>query len=47
MKHSKLGGVTALLVYVDDIIVIRNDVEGMQSLEKCLEKEFEIKEVRS
>lgn len=25
IKHSPFGGVTALLVYVDDIIVTRND----------------------
>ena len=25
IKYSDLGGVTTLLVYVDDIIMIRND----------------------
>lgn len=45
MKHSKSGAVTALLVYVDYIIVTGNYVEGMQSLKQCLEKEFDIKEL--
>ena len=45
VKHSKSGAVTALLVYVDDIIVTCNDVEGMQSLKYCLVKQFDIKEL--
>ena len=32
INHSKLGGVTTLLVYVDDIIVIRNDLEEREAL---------------
>ena len=45
VKHSASGGVTALLVYVDDIIVTGDDVEGMERLKKCLVEEFEIKEL--
>ncbi|KAL5823155.1 hypothetical protein ACOSQ4_021055 [Xanthoceras sorbifolium] len=46
VRHSPLGGVTALLVYVDDIIVTGDDMEGIDRLKKCLVKEFEIKELR-
>jgi len=34
-----------LLVYVDDIIITRDDLEGMESLKQCLIKEFQIKEL--
>ncbi|KAK5846671.1 hypothetical protein PVK06_002968 [Gossypium arboreum] len=46
VKNSSSGGVTALLVYVDDIIVTGDDLEGMESLKKSLVKEFEVKELR-
>lgn len=36
---------TALLVYVYDIIVKGNDLNGMESLKNRLMKEFEIKEL--
>ncbi|RVW66512.1 Retrovirus-related Pol polyprotein from transposon RE1 [Vitis vinifera] len=42
IKHSSSGKLTALLVYVDDIIVTGND-EERQVLNQCLAKEFEIK----
>ena len=45
IKHSDLGGVTTLLVYVDDIIMMRNDELKKQTLRQCLTKEFEIKEL--
>ena len=43
IKHSSLGGLTTLLVYVDDIIVTGNDDKERQVLNQCLAKEFEIK----
>ena len=45
IHHSTIGGVTVLLVYVDDIVVSGNDEEGMTKLKECLIKEFEIKEL--
>lgn len=45
INHSKLGGVTTLLVYVDDIIVIRNDLEEREALRCQLANEFEIKDL--
>ena len=47
IKYSKTKGVTALLVYVDDIIVTGNDEKEKQSLKQCLIKEFEIKKKKS
>ena len=44
IKHSATG-VTALLVYVDDIIVTGNDERGRHELRQRLVKEFEIKEL--
>jgi len=38
-------GVTTLLVYVDAIILIGDDLEGMENFKKCLVKEFEVKEL--
>jgi hypothetical protein len=46
IKHSPSRGVTALLVYVDDIIVTGDDDKEQQILSKCLAKEFEIKMLR-
>ncbi|RVW38185.1 Retrovirus-related Pol polyprotein from transposon RE1 [Vitis vinifera] len=43
IKHSSLGGLTALLVYVDDIIVTGNYDKERWVLNQCLAKEFEIK----
>ena len=45
IKQSTTGGVTALLVYVNDIIVMGNDEKEKQDLKQCLIKEFEIKEL--
>ena len=39
--------IIALIVYVDDIIVIRDDIEVMQNLKGKLEKEFKIKDLRN
>nr|CAN83771.1 hypothetical protein VITISV_008471 [Vitis vinifera] len=43
IKHSDSSGVTTLLVYVDDIIIMRND-ENERDLKEMLEI-FEIKEL--
>lgn len=43
IRHSEIGGVTMLLVYLDDIIVTCKDEEGQQLLDIHLAKEFEIK----
>ena len=45
IKHSAIGGVTALLVYVDDIIVTRNDEREKHELKQRLTTEFEMKEL--
>ena len=45
IKHSTAGGVTTLLVYVDDIIVIGNDEREKHELKWRLVKEFEIKKL--
>ncbi|KAK3002615.1 hypothetical protein RJ639_022178 [Escallonia herrerae] len=44
-EHSASGGVTALIVYVDDIIVTGNDSDEKEALRKYLAKEFEIKDL--
>lgn len=43
IKHSKEGMVTALLVYVDDIVVTGNDEAEQDSLKSNLAQQFEIK----
>jgi len=45
IKHSAAGGVTALLLYVDDIIVTGNDEREKHELKQKVVKEFEIKEL--
>ncbi|KAG6470163.1 hypothetical protein ZIOFF_071220 [Zingiber officinale] len=42
-----VGGVTALLLYVYDIIVIANDEKEKKVLKNCLTKEFGIKDLKS
>jgi len=42
-KHIELVGITILLVYVDDIIVICDNEEEKQLLSQHLDKEFQIK----
>ena len=44
-KHSYGGRVIALLVYMDDIIVTRNDCEEQVQLKDNLSKTFEIKDL--
>ena len=36
LKHSASGGVTTLLVYMDDIVLIGDYLQGMEVLERCL-----------
>jgi hypothetical protein len=43
IKHSSLGKVTTLIVYVDNIVLTRNDNEEIQKLNKYLATELEIK----
>ena len=45
VKHSNSRGVTTLLVYADNIVVTRDDLQKMQALQRCLLQEFEIKEL--
>ena len=45
IKHLDSGGVTALLVYVDDIIMTRNDEKERQTLRQCLTRQSEIKQL--
>ena len=42
IKHSHLGKIATLYVYVDDIVVTRDNQEGIMGPESCLAKEFEI-----
>ena len=43
IKHSTSGGVTVLLVFVDDIIVTSDDWKEQLLLSQHLAKEFEMK----
>lgn len=43
IKHSQQGGVTVMLVYVDDIIITGDDWKEQQILSHCLAKAFEMK----
>ena len=45
IKHSATGGVTALLIYVNDIIVTGNDEREKHEVKQRLATEFEIKEL--
>ena len=45
-RHSSNGKITILTVYVDDIILIRNDLEEMERLKGVMAREFEIKDLR-
>lgn len=45
VKHSASRRIIALLVYVDDIIVIGDDIKEIEKFKRCLMKEFEIKEL--
>jgi hypothetical protein len=45
IKHSISGGVTVLIVYVDDIIITGDDFVERDKLRKRLSAEFKIKEL--
>ena len=45
IKHLDSKGVTTLLVYIDDVIITRNDELERHTLRQCLAKEFEVKEL--
>lgn len=47
IKHSSVGELTALLMYVDDILVTRNDEIERHKLKEILIREFEIKKLGS
>ncbi|KAM1727970.1 hypothetical protein FF2_018239 [Malus domestica] len=44
LKHKK-GKITALIVYVDDMVVTGNDPEEKATLQKYLASEFEMKDL--
>jgi hypothetical protein len=39
------GGTIALIIYVDDMVVTRNDEEGISELQRYLASEFEMKDL--
>ena len=45
-KHSTKGKIAILIVYVNDIIVIENDLFEINNLKNNLEVEFDIKDLR-
>jgi hypothetical protein len=47
IKHTTQGKVTALIVYVDDIVLTGNDDREIQNLQHDLANEFEIKDLGS
>ncbi|XP_028105641.1 uncharacterized protein LOC114304706 [Camellia sinensis] len=47
VKHSSHGKTIALIVYVDDIVLIGDDVEEVPRLKEYLANEFEIKDLGS
>ena len=44
-KHSVDGKIVILIVYIDDIIFTRDDIDGMEKLKRVLANEFEVKDL--
>ena len=44
-KHSVDGKIVILIVYVDDIIFTRDDIDRMEKLKGVLANEFEVKDL--
>lgn len=44
-KHSEMGKIAILIVYVDDIILTGDDYEELTRLKRKLAEEFEIKDL--
>ena len=47
MKASKTGKIVVLIVYVDDIVLSRNDIVEIIQLKKKMGNEFEIKNLEN
>ena len=47
IKHPSHGKITALIVYVDDIVLTGDNLEEMKKLKADMSKEFEIKDLGS
>ena len=47
VRHSQDGKIIILIVYVDDIILIGNDLLEMNRLNQSLSLDFEIKDLGS
>ena len=47
VRHSQDGKIIILIVYVDDIIIIGNDLLEMNRLNQSLSSVFEIKDLGS
>lgn len=46
VKYTESGKVTTIIVYVDDIIITRYDLDGIKLMKDHLSMEFEIKGLR-
>ena len=44
-KHLVDGKIVILIVYVDDIILTGDDIDGMEKLKRVLAIEFEVKDL--
>ena len=44
-KHLVDGKIVILIVYVDDIILTGDDIDGLEKLKRVLANEFEVKDI--